>query len=746
MVVGSPTKLNLIPSGVMPVVYINQGDAGYDKEFLIYNGDSPYNVPAGVSATIRGKKADGYGVTEAAALTEGSNLVTVTVTEQMVAAEGSNLYELVFVDTDDLRIATINMVWAVKKDALGDATISDSDLDYASQVMDQLQSVQAFKAQLDSNTNGLAAETAARIEADNTERAARIAADNTLQSNINAEASTRATQDAVLSARMDTFASLPSGSTSGNAELLDIRVAADGTTYPSAGDAVRGQVTDLTNVRTVSNLTAEMFEKGNWANGSKSTYRQANRARTKTKLYALTDINISMVGGSHAIYTEFYNHDCSFQRSVTWSAAIVVPKNSVFSISLTTNNSGTPAETSLTTILSGFDFFSADINVVTTTDDKLTAVKGLINNTYNFIRADYQTRVTITDYFKTQAKLMHCVCDSGYMFYIVGYDADFTITKYGVNGTWQTGEMYYDMSAYAYVRFIVSKSDSSAIEPTEISHFSVGYAKKTDATSNILSLSKDGINDGNNDYAPKYPKSSIISFQKAYDQGFRALILHVQFTSDNVPVVFHDQSINRYARNSDGTEISGTVSIASSTLATLDMYDFGILFGAEYRGTKITRFEDALMFCKKHGMMASIEPTVTLTQERETIVCNLIKKYGLEQNCGYQSYYISTLTRIKAQLPKCILLLWADDEAYITTNAQSFATLKSNQNRIFFYMYHTTNITDATIASMYGAEIELMFQTVTGIEPANINEGITSHPYASAVVSQIVPADSAVLT
>ena len=49
----------------------------------------------------------------------------------------------------------------------------------------------------------------------------------------------------VLENRMDTFASLPEGSTSGNAELIDIRVPANGfnndTPYPSAGDAVRGQ-------------------------------------------------------------------------------------------------------------------------------------------------------------------------------------------------------------------------------------------------------------------------------------------------------------------------------------------------------------------------------------------------------------------------------------------------------------------------------------------------------------------------
>ena len=104
------------------------------------------------------------------------------------------------------------------------------------------QNTNALNLRIDSTNTAISDETDAREAAD-------AVLDGKIDSNttaISSESNARQVADASLSARIDNIASLPEGSTTADAELMDIRIAGNGETYETAGEAVRGQFDQIT--------------------------------------------------------------------------------------------------------------------------------------------------------------------------------------------------------------------------------------------------------------------------------------------------------------------------------------------------------------------------------------------------------------------------------------------------------------------------------------------------------------------
>lgn len=229
------------------------------------------------------------------------------------------------------------------------------------------------------------------------------------------------------------------------------------------------------------------------------------------------------------------------------------------------------------------------------------------------------------------------------------------------------------------------------------------------------------------------PENTVISTKEAKKHGFASVENDIRFTSDGVAVLLHDESINRTARNSDGTAIAETINIADITYAQALTYDFGIYAGAQYAGTKICTFEEQLSQCKKLGLSIFID--IKQSQHTEDII-NLVKKYGMDDYVCYSSFSSEILSTIATLKPDAILILSASTLSSNMITALN--SLKTSANKVYASLDYR-NLTAANVSDLMSNDILLALYTVD-----NYNSILNLEPYCKKVVSTYWPAEIAI--
>lgn len=125
----------------------------------------------------------------------------------------------------------------------------------------------------------------------------------------------------VLEGRVNSIANIPSGGTTGDAEVIDIRTAYTGATYPNAGDAVRAQAKDNNSaVVRLNDVVANAFTIGNEISGvnTQTGYKLSNtgvavsEAQAQIVSYPVTAGDILYV----ELYEDFLDATYIFQNTM----------------------------------------------------------------------------------------------------------------------------------------------------------------------------------------------------------------------------------------------------------------------------------------------------------------------------------------------------------------------------------------------------------------------------------------------
>lgn len=140
------------------------------------------------------------------------------------------------------------------------------------------------------------------------------------------------------------------------------------------------------------------------------------------------------------------------------------------------------------------------------------------------------------------------------------------------------------------------------------------------------------------------PENTIPAIEAAVEEMADSVEIDVQMTADGVVVLGHDASLKRVA--------GVNRSIASMTFEELEKLDVGSWFSSKYAGTRIPSLSEVLELCSQKTSLNIEIKYVGKNSELPEKTAEMVREYGMENQCVITSTNLSYLKRVKEALPE----------------------------------------------------------------------------------------------
>lgn len=349
--------------------------------------------------------------------------------------------------------------------------------------------------------------------------------------------------------------------------------------------------------------------------------------------------------------------------------------------------------------------------------------KGYNSTTNKFVDSNNRLSITHVQYIKDGGVIF---AKNDYLFAVLLSNADGTLIS---DSGWQSR---YIIPSNSYIRMTFRRSDNGNVSLSEVSglRFDVFNYSRFDVTdAEIEKCNKHGANvvSINHRGWSECPENTLIAFKTSRRKGFEYVETDVQFTSDGVPVLLHDATINRTARNADGTTISNTINIGDITYEQALTYDFGIYKGSIYAGTKIPTLRQFIQLCKNLGLSCYVEikDDVEYTTSQINQIMTIVRSCGMLEKTTFISANGTYLAQIKDTIPSQRI-------GYVRVNIADSGLsvcngLKTGTNYVFI---DSSTFSEEGIEKCIAANVPLEVWTIN-----DISSILTLDPYITGVTS-----------